>query len=177
MPANVLAEVVSALRVNTFDNGQAVLDQISTFTQQHREACVPAQSQLAALSAEIDRIFAGNTMVDILAAISDAPGDWAAQTAAMLRSRSPLMLHVSLEQIRRARTMSLEDELRMELDMMHYVFRKGDGVEGIRALAVDKDHKPRWQDARVDEVDREKVLSFFDSPWRTEGHPLAGLGK
>lgn len=176
LPSNVLAEVASDLRGRTFDNGQAVLDHIATFTQQHREACVPAQSQLAGLSAEIDRIFAGDTMVDILTAISDAPGDWAAHTAAMLRSRSPLMLHVSLEQIRRARTMSLEDELRMELDMMHYVFRKGDGVEGIRALAIDKDHQPRWQDARVDEVRREKVLAFFDSPWRAENHPLASLG-
>jgi enoyl-CoA hydratase len=95
----------------------------------------------------------------------------------MLRSRSPLMLCVTLEQIRRARGMSLEDELRMELDMMHYVFRKGDGVEGIRALAVDKDHKPRWQYARLDDVSREKTLSFFDSPWRAEQHPLAALGK
>ncbi|MNT80177.1 3-hydroxyisobutyryl-CoA hydrolase [compost metagenome] len=56
------------------------------------------------------------------------------------------------------------------------MFRKGDGVEGIRALAIDKDHKPRWQHARLDDVSREKVQSFFDSPWRAQEHPLAALG-
>ncbi|SOY46336.1 enoyl-CoA hydratase/isomerase family protein [Cupriavidus taiwanensis] len=177
LPGNRLAELVDSLRAQQFGSGDAVLAHIDTFTAAHRADCVPAQSTLAGLAGQIDQLFAGNTAQDILAAVSDAPGDWAAQTAAMLRSRSPLMLCVTLEQIRRARGMSLEDELRMELDMMYYVFRKGDGVEGIRALAVDKDHKPRWQYARLDEVSREKALSFFDSPWRPEEHPLAALGK
>eukprot|EP01030_Chromulinospumella_sphaerica_P029575 gene29575-30018_t len=34
-----------------------------------------------------------------------------------LAGRSPLMLHVVLEQVRRARTMSLAEDLRMERDM------------------------------------------------------------
>jgi len=67
------------------------------------------------------------------------------------------------------------NELRMELDMMYYVFRQGDGVEGIRALAVDKDHAPKWQPARLDEVTRERVHAFFDSPWAHGEHPLAAL--
>ncbi|WP_265920633.1 enoyl-CoA hydratase/isomerase family protein [Cupriavidus nantongensis] len=177
LPGNRLAELVDSLRAQQFASGAAVLAHIETFTAPHRADCAPAQSTLAGLSAQIDLLFAGNTAQDILAAVSDAPGDWAAQTAAMLRSRSPLMLCVTLEQIRRARSMALEDELRMELDMMYYVFRNGDGVEGIRALAIDKDHKPRWQYARLDEVSREQALSFFDSPWRQQEHPLATLGK
>jgi len=73
--------------------------------------------------------------------------------------------------------MSLEDELRMELDMMHDVFRHGDGVEGIRALVIDKDHQPKWNPPRLDEVTAGRVRAFFDSKWRNETHPLAGLGK
>ncbi|KWR88819.1 enoyl-CoA hydratase/isomerase family protein [Cupriavidus sp. IDO] len=176
LPGNALAELVASLRTQQFDSGDAVLAHIAAFTSQHADDCVPSQSQLAVLRDQIDRIFAGTTVQDILATVSDAEGDWAAQTAAMLRSRSPLMLCVTLEQIRRARSMSLEDELRMELGMMYYVFRKGDAVEGIRALAIDKDHKPRWQNTRLDEVSREKVRSFFDSPWRANAHPLAALG-
>ena len=70
----------------------------------------------------------------------------------LLRKRSPLMLHVSLEQIRRARSMSLADELRMERDMVRHVLpacaqagaQPSETVEGIRALAmVDKDHASR----------------------------------
>jgi len=65
----------------------------------------------------------------------------------------------------------------MELDMMYHVFRIGEKVEGIRALAVDKDHQPKWQPARLDDVSAARVRSFFDSPWRREDHPLAGLGR
>lgn len=175
LPGNALAELVDGLRAASFDNGDAVLAFIATHTAPHRAACDPAGSQLAARQAEIDAWFGLSDVPAILAAVSDAAGDWPAQTAAMLRSRSPLMLCVSLEQIRRARTMSLADELRMELDMMHDVFRSGDGVEGIRALAVDKDHQPKWNPARLDEVTRARVRSFFDSPWQHEMHPLASL--
>jgi len=176
LPTNAIAEMVASMQAQRFDNGDAVLTHIATFTRQHTDACVPRDSQLARHADQIDALFAGATAQAILAAVSDAEGDWAAQIAATLRSRSPLMLCVTLEQIRRARTMVLEDELRMELDMMHDVFRHGDGVEGIRALAIDKDHQPKWNPLRLDEVSPARVRAFFDSPWRREDHPLATLG-
>jgi enoyl-CoA hydratase len=48
-------------------------------------------------------------------------------------------------------------------------------VEGIRALAVDKDQQPRWNPARVEEVTPEMVAPFFDSPWPASAHPLRQL--
>ena len=175
LPANAMAELAASLQAHAFDSGDAVLAHIATFTNQHTAACVPQTSQLAQQAEAIDTLFAGATAQDILAAVSDTAGDWAAQTAATLRSRSPLMLCVTLEQIRRARTMSLDDELRMELDMMYDVFRHGDGIEGIRALFIDKDHQPKWNPARLDEVTPGRVRAFFDSKWRREEHPLATL--
>ncbi|AOZ00135.1 3-hydroxyisobutyryl-CoA hydrolase [Cupriavidus sp. USMAHM13] len=175
LPSNAMAEALAALRGRSFASGEEVLALLDAAAAAHRAGVAPEQGMLARERPAIDGFFAQPDVESILAAVSDAAGDWAAQTAAALRSRSPLMLKVTLEQVRRARDMSLENELRMELDMMHYVFRGGDGIEGIRALAVDKDHRPRWQPARLDEVARERVLSFFDSPWRGAQHPLAGL--
>jgi enoyl-CoA hydratase len=175
LPTNAIAEMVASMQAQRFDSGDAVLAHIASFTRQHADACLPRDSQLARNAGQIDELFAGATVQAILAAVSDTDGDWAGQTAATLRSRSPLMLCVTLEQIRRARTMTLEDELRMELDMMHGVFRHGEGVEGIRALAIDKDHQPKWNPRRLDEVSAARVRAFFDSPWRREDHPLATL--
>ena len=101
-----------------------------------------------------------------------------------LHKRSPLMLAVTLEQIRRARHMNLSDELRMERDMVRHSFHpqhlnrtpsQSDTVEGIRALAVDKDHAPRWSPAHIDEVTPEMVTPFFTSPWPAAAHPLRDL--
>ena len=105
---------------------------------------------------------------------------WAKKTAAVLRKRSPLMLHVTLEQIRRARSMTLADDLRMERDMVHHCFylRLGvasETVEGIRALAVDKDYTPKWNPARIEDVKPGMADAFFASPWAADAHPLHKL--
>ena len=115
----------------------------------------------------------------------DAQGTEAARkVAATLRQRSPLMLHVVLEQVRRARSMSLADDLRMERDLVQHCFdtvhlqRKGassETVEGIRALAVDKDHQPAWNPARIEDVTPQMVEPFFVSPWTADTHPLRHL--
>ena len=116
-------------------------------------------------------------IVDALEASTDA---WALKTAATLRKRSPLMLHVVLEQIRKARGMTLADDLRMERDMVYQCFHLRPGaqsetVEGIRALAVDKDYKPKWKPARIEDVKPGMADEFFVSPWTAQTHPLRDL--
>jgi hypothetical protein len=74
--------------------------------------------------------------------------------------------------------MGLADDLRMERDMVHHCFhlrKKSETVEGIRALAVDKDHQPRWNPVRAEDVTPEMVAPFFVSPWPASAHPLRGL--
>ena len=117
-------------------------------------------------------------MVDSLESAKDDP--WALKMAAVLRKRSPLMLHVTLEQIRRARSMSLTDDLRMERNIVHQCFHLRPGaasetVEGIRALAVDKDYKPQWTPARIEDVKPGMADAFFESPWTAQTHPLRDL--
>ena len=130
--------------------------------------------------ADFDTYFQLPTVLEIVQALESSRSPWARKTAETLRKRSPLMLHVSLEQIRRARSMSLADELRMERDMVHQCFHRAgslpsETVEGIRALAIDKDFKPRWIPASIEEVTEEMVAPFFASPWTTETHPLRAL--
>lgn len=131
--------------------------------------------------AEVDRIFGLQGVPEIMAALAATDSDWARATWAILGKRSPLMLHVVLEQIRRARGMGLADDLRMERGMVRHCFQLRPGaasetVEGIRALAVDKDQQPRWNPARVEDVVPEQVAAFFESPWPEHAHPLRALG-
>jgi enoyl-CoA hydratase/carnithine racemase len=138
----------------------------------------PAHSDWA--EAELNTCFAVPDMSAIMQALKRAANPQAKQIAATLRKRSPLMLHVTLEQIRRARSMSLADELRMERDMVHHCFYRVGGapsetIEGIRALAIDKDYQPKWQPPRIEDVTQEQVTPFFVSPWPEESHPLRAL--
>ena len=161
-----------ALGAQAFADGAAIKAFItSKFVAANVEA-VSARDQ-------IDHYFALDSVGAIVNALEAAKSDWAHTTAATLRKRSPLMLHVVLEQVRRARTLGLADDLRMERDMVRHCFylRPGQSetLEGIRALAVDKDHTPRWQPARIEDVTAEMVAPFFVSPWPAWAHPLAAL--
>jgi enoyl-CoA hydratase/carnithine racemase len=127
----------------------------------------------------------GLTSVTSIVAALEASGTKPARAmAATLRHRSPLMLHVVLEQVRRARNMTLADDLRMERDLVQHCFytahleRSGhasETVEGIRALAIDKDFKPIWNPARLNDVTVAMVEPFFVSPWSAAMHPLRDL--
>jgi len=133
---------------------------------------------------QIDHYFSLGSVDQVLAALQTDTSDWASQTVTQLRQRSPLMLHVAFEQIRRARHMSLADELRMERNMMRHCFfpahlqRRGaqtETAEGIRALAIDKDNAPRWSPGRLEEISQKVVAPFFVSPWADHCHPLRAL--
>lgn len=138
------------------------------------------EAPLAQQRAQIDRFFALPTVREIVHALESDGSAWSRQAAETLRKRSPLMLHVALEQIRRGRDMELADDLRMERGLVRHCFQLRPGaasetMEGIRALAIDKDHAPRWNPARIEDVSEELVRAFFASPWPAHAHPLRDL--
>ncbi len=100
---------------------------------------------------------------------------WAAKTLEILAKRSPTMLAVTLEQLRRGAAMSLAECFRMELNMIHGALEHEDYIEGIRALIIDKDQNPRWHPARLAEVSPSAVDAFFAPRWRPDLHPLESL--
>ena len=133
---------------------------------------------------EMEFAFAEGSIPEILAHLDKSNTDASRASAKTLRHRSPLMLHVVLEQVRRARTMTLADDLRMERDLVQHCFytahlersgARSETVEGIRALAVDKDHQPRWNPANIEHVTADMVNPFFVSPWPADTHPLKDL--
>ena len=125
----------------------------------------PPPGKLAALRPAIDRHFARATVEEIVAALESeqdaAYASWAQETAALLRSRSPTMLKVTLAQLRRGRELALAECFAMELGIVRRCLEHGDFAEGIRAMLVDKDRNPRWRPATLAEVTPAMVESFF----------------
>jgi enoyl-CoA hydratase/carnithine racemase len=164
----------AALAAESFANRQEVQAWLATHVgTQNKNAIKP--------DARIDAVFSLLRVKHMVDALEKAKDDrWAQKTATVLRKRSPLMLHVTLEQIRRARQISLADDLRMERDMVQHCFYDRPGtasetVEGIRALAVDKDYTPAWNPARIEDVKPGMAEAFFVSPWAPAAHPLREL--
>ena len=172
LPSDRQAAVWEALATQSYADGAAIKAYVAS-------QFVAAHAGNTSALPDIDQYFALPSVGEIVRALEAADSDWARATVATLRKRSPLMLNVVLEQVRRARSMDLAEDLRMERDMVRHCFflRAGQSetVEGIRALAVDKDHAPQWSPARIEEVTPEMVAPFFVSPWPAHAHPLAAL--
>jgi enoyl-CoA hydratase len=70
-----------------------------------------------------------------------------------LETLSPTALSVTLEAVRRARTLpSLEQALEQEFRAVTWFIEQHDLREGIRAQVIDKDRQPRWDPSTLAEV-------------------------
>lgn len=120
---------------------------------------------LEALRPAIDHFFAlpdVPSIVEQLREVTIADShEWALTTADLLDSRSPLAMGVTLEMLRRGRHLSLEDCFALELHLDRQWFERGDLIEGVRALLIDKDKSPRWNPPTLQALDAEHVASFF----------------
>ena len=129
-------------------------------------------AELEALRPAIDRHFGHDSVDAIVASLrrEDDPAllGWAARTLEALARRSPTLLAVTLEQLKRGARLSAADCFRMELNMIHTCFEQGDMLEGIRALIIEKDNQPRWKPPG-------SIEPFFRPRWTPAQHPLASL--
>ncbi|PZW74520.1 enoyl-CoA hydratase/carnithine racemase [Pseudomonas sp. 2848] len=121
---------------------------------------------LARLRPVIDHFFALPDLPSIIEQLRAVTiGDshqWALDTAALLETRSPLAMAVTLELLRRGRHLSLEDCFAMELHIDRQWFAHGDIIEGVRALIIDKDKQPRWNPPTLGELTAQRVDQFFE---------------
>lgn len=106
----------------------------------------------------IDRLFAGETLDAIMAALEADGGEWATAQLATLRAKSPLSCAVALRQLREGATMAnFAAEMAREYAIGARMVATPDFIEGVRALIVDKDNAPRW----VTDVDPVQVDAIF----------------
>ncbi len=146
-----------------------------TFAARFAAQAAPSPSRLAQHRAAIDRHFAFDTVQAIRDSLATDDSEFAQATLATMNKRSPLMMCVTLMQIRRAAKMGIADCLRMERTMVRRCFENGEVIEGVRALAIDKDHSPKWNPTTLAEVTPAMVERFFDSAWPAYAHPLRDL--
>jgi enoyl-CoA hydratase/carnithine racemase len=122
---------------------------------------------IAQRKAAIDRLFTGDMVENILAALEheaasgSGDADWAQKTAATIRTKSPLSLKLALAQVRRGKDWDFGTCMRMEFRIVSRVIHGHDFYEGVRAVIVDKDNQPRWRPATLADVGEAEVERHF----------------
>lgn len=177
--SHALSSMLDDLRHQPAHSAEALIARVRAHMEANALAALPEATVTAHLD-QINQHFSQHTLQDIWRSLLADASPWAAQVRAQMAGHSPLMMGVTLEQIRRARCMPLAEVFRMERTMVRHCFQLRTGaasetVEGVRALVVDKDHAPKWQPALIEAVTPEMVEAFFDQVWPTYAHPLRDL--
>lgn len=108
--------------------------------------------------------FAGDSVAAILAALeAGSEGDEAfrAGAATAIRAKSPTSLAIALRQMRVGAGLSMAEALALEYRIVSRICREWDFHEGVRALIIDKDNRPRWRPAAIADVEQSDVDRYF----------------
>lgn len=148
---------------------------IRTFAAPFASHPALSDGRLALQRTLIDTVFCHDSVQEIVAVLAQDDSASAAAMLAMIDQRSPLMMCVTLAQIRRGAALSVADCLRMERTMIRRAFEHGEVIEGVRAMVIDKDNQPVWHPASLAAVSPSMIETFFKPAWPDHAHPLRGL--
>ncbi|KAJ1625601.1 enoyl-CoA hydratase/carnithine racemase [Pavlovales sp. CCMP2436] len=119
----------------------------------------------------IERCFGAGSVREIVAALELEQSEWATATLGTLRKLSPTSLVAILHLLRQSEGRPLRDCLAREYELAQKLTAlpangspPSDFFEGIRAVLVDKDQKPAWRPATVEELDVERVVAHLFGP-------------
>ena len=131
----------------------ARLEATGDYTLIDQKAGDAPDGSLAGQQAEIDRLFAGETLADITRMLDRDDSDFAASARKALSRCSPLSAACTVEMMHRLRgTEAIEKALDLEYRFTYRAAEDGDFLEGIRAAIIDKDRNPQWQHASAEAV-------------------------
>lgn len=110
----------------------------------------------------IKKCFNGSTVEEIFQSLQYDRSDWANKTLNILKRNSPTSLKITHRSITTGRNICLRDCLKMEMHIVvNHTTEDNDFKEGVRAVLIDKDFKPRWSRKSIYDVTKEDVDKFF----------------
>ena len=117
-------------------------------------AAAPEKGGLAVYREEIDRLFGGDDLDAVVAAVQEAePGPgWIANANSALRHASPTSLRATWRRMVESATHPIERVLADDYRMAVRIVGGHDFAEGVRAVLVDKDRSARWSPETLGQV-------------------------
>ncbi|MBF9047250.1 enoyl-CoA hydratase/isomerase family protein [Rhodobacterales bacterium LSUCC0031] len=127
-----------------------------------RAAQAVPDSPLAAAQGQIDRLFAGDTIRDVVNLLRVEESARAKDALAAIGRGSPLAVACTLELVHRARLRdTIEHALEQEYRFSYRAMEHGDFLEGIRAAIIDKDKSPKWRHENIDTLPATTVAAML----------------
>ncbi|MEX0605521.1 MAG: enoyl-CoA hydratase/isomerase family protein [Marinobacter sp.] len=156
-------EVKAALQQANFRNGadKAINEVLRRFEGESHERL--PESVVRKHFDVIQSITDGDTLIDVVnnLALMQSDDPWLVKAAKTVEAASPTSLSIQWKHYHDTPRDSLADVFRKERRLSIHCLKKGEFAEGVRALLIDKDLKPRWQYPTLASIDPMWVDEFF----------------
>ena len=131
----------------------AILDELSA---------PPPAARIAGNAEKIDRLFASDTLEEIVTALQAEPSEWAGKELKAVVAKCPATAKVALREFAEgARRTDFAEEMRAEYRLAARMMLRPDFAEGVRAVLIDKDNAPRWDPETQEGVTGEMLDEIF----------------
>lgn len=87
---------------------------------------------------------------------------WCKQTLYTILTKSPTSLKVAMKALKDSKNLTQEEIYALDYRLAARLVKSHDFKEGVRAMLIDKDRRPKWNPSRVEEVPDEYIDSFFE---------------
>lgn len=124
-------------------------------------ACPTESEFFAEFRANLDEAFGAASVQSVLDRLDRQGSELSGHIAAVIRTRSPTALKLTLRELRRGKSLSLRQCLAMEYRLASRVIHTYDFSEGVRAVLVDKRRVPQWNPANLAAVPERVVEDAF----------------
>ncbi|GAA4877359.1 enoyl-CoA hydratase/isomerase family protein [Ferrimonas pelagia] len=137
-------------------------------------AALPA-SRLHRDQGEIDQLMGGDSLATVAEALASLESEqtWLLRARDSFAAGSPITAQLIWHQLSAGAELSLEQVFRQELVWAVRCAQRGDFIEGVRALLIDKDRQPQWQYVTLAAVPDGLLDQLHSSPFAVD--PLADL--
>jgi enoyl-CoA hydratase len=152
LPSERLAEAKARIAAAP-GNVAGLLDELSA---------APPAARIAGNAEKIDRLFASDTLEEIVTALRAEPSEWAAKELKAVTGKCPTTAKVALREFAEgAGRIDFAEEMRVEYRLAARMMLRPDFAEGVRAVLIDKDNAPVWNPASPEGVSDQMLDEIF----------------
>ncbi|MGV6801153.1 MAG: enoyl-CoA hydratase/isomerase family protein [bacterium] len=149
-------EIEAGLLALTAPTAQSITAYLSEFN-------VKTDSELQKNADEIATYFENiDTIESLMQQLSSAKTEFAAVTYKTLSHVSATSMKITLEAMKRARTMTIDETLIMEFGIASRLMAGHDFAEGVRAQIIEKTRDPKWAPAKAEDIPETDILAYFE---------------
>lgn len=124
-----------------------------------------APSNIDEILPQIDKCFDADSVEEIYENLHFDGSDWAMNTIRTLNKMAPTSLKICHRQLKLGKDLPLRECLKMEqrLTVNIFLHLHENFMEGIRAVIIDKDFKPKWKPEKLHDVKDELIDKIFET--------------